>query len=68
MNAKLIKMRSTKLNQYREELYCEKSGHLLRWQVGEPWQGLGWILTQVGRQMAHNCGYVYAKQAGTHLA
>jgi hypothetical protein len=61
MNAKLVKMRSTELDWYRGELHCEKSGHLLRWQVGEPWRRLGWILTQVGRRMAHDGGYVYAE-------
>jgi hypothetical protein len=40
MNAKLVEMRSIELDRYRGELYREKSGHLLRWQVGEPWQGL----------------------------
>jgi hypothetical protein len=61
MNAKLVEMRSTELDWYQGELYCEKNGHLLRWQVGEPWRGLGWILTRVGRQVAHDCGYVYAE-------
>jgi hypothetical protein len=44
VNAKLVEMRNTELDRYQGELYREKSSHLLRWQVGEPWQGLDGLL------------------------